>query len=173
MTEGGLEGKVKKYHGSVLFGQLAGLASSAYAAFNPDKIASVIPGVDSLLKYNVNLFDQSINVGLPALVGGFNFLGDQIGFGLSLYFSNMGRYKGFKGLGQFAKDYGNFFVRHLRGYAWSYPAAIGLTAGLGLLGFLTGPMAAIAPWAIETVLTAYAYFRSTRHYRREAHATPH
>ena len=192
MAEGNLEDRVKHYKKSVGIGQLIGLGASTAAAFNLDKIASYAPGIDSILKYNLDFgaisqyspaignflgnnlgFLNGVNIGAPLVIAGANFIGDQLGFAASLYALNRSRYKGLKGKLRFLKDFYNLGIRHLGAYAITYPAAIGLTALLTATGALTGPLALIAPYVIETLFTFAGYVFSTKGIRKKNPAESH
>ena len=184
-----LEARLQHYKKSVGLGQLLGLAASTGAAFNLDKIASHVPGIDSILKYNLDFgaisqyspgignflgnnlgFLNGVNIGAPLVIAGANFIGDQIGFAASLYALNRSNYKGLKGKLRFIKDFYDLGIRHLGSYAITYPAAIGLTALLTATGVLTGPLALIVPYVIESLFTFAGYIFSTKGIRKKAPA---
>ena len=190
----GLEEKLKGYKKSVAIGQLGGLAASTGAAFNLDKIASYVPGIENVLNYNIDFgaisqyapgignflgtnlgFLNGVNIGAPLVIAGANFIGDQIGFAASLYALNRSSYKGLKGKSRFLKDFFNLGIRHLGSYAITYPLTIGLTSLLTATGILTGPLALIAPYVIESLATFAGYVFSTKGIRKnnpaESHAT--
>ena len=165
VEEGGLEKKLKGYNESVAIGQLGGLAATAGAIYGgvtyPNIIASYIPAVKPLLSSNLGLF----GLGMAA-----NFIGDQIGFGASLYAFNKERYKGLSGKVRFAKDYFNLGVRHFGSYLVTYPLAGAVTALALGTGLLTGPLAFILPYALESVITGFGYILSTLGFRRRTYA---
>lgn len=180
-----LEERVKHYKKSVGIGQVVGLLSSAAAAFNLDKIASYVPGIESILKYNIDFstvsqyvpgmgsflsnnlgFLNGVNIGAPIVTAGFNFLGDQLGFAASLYAFNRTKYKGIKGKFRFIKDFSDLGIRHLGSYAITYPLAIAATGALVGSGILTGPLALLAPYVIESLSTFAGYVFSTKKYRK-------
>lgn len=157
----GLEEKLKGYKTSVLLGQLGGLAATAAAIYtgfsSPELISSYIP-------FGQNLVNSSL--GLLGLGMASNFVGDQLGTAASLYTLNHKRYKGFSGKVRFAKDYASLGIRHFGSYLITYPAAA-LVTGLALgTGFLTGPLAFVLPYAIESLFTGLGYIASTFGYRR-------
>lgn len=162
MAEGGLEKKLKGYEKSVAIGQLGGLVATAAAIYGgfsyPELITSYIPFGQSLVGSSLGLF----GLGMVS-----NFIGDQIGTAASLYAYNRQSYKGISGKFRFIKDYFNLGVRHFGSYLFTYPLAAGVTlAALGT-GLLTGPLAFIAPYAIESLITGLGYIASTFGYRRK------
>ena len=170
MTESGLEKKLEGYKESVVLGQGAGLAATYAGISNVDKIAKYIPGIDGLLNYNLNFFGKSFNLGLPVVGAALNFIGDHVGFAASLYAYNKDKYKGLKGKARFAKDFYNLSIRHLGGYAITYPLAIGASALALGTGLLTGALAVTFPYIIESVITGLGYLFSTKRYRKAAYA---
>ncbi len=160
--ESGLEKKLKGYNESVAIGQLGGLAATAGAVYGgfayPNIIANYIPAVEPLLSSNLGLF----GLGMAA-----NFIGDQVGTAASLYAFNRQRYKGMSGKFRFAKDYFNLGIRHLGSYLFTYPLA-GVATALALgTGLLTGPLAFVLPYALESTITGLGYIASTLGYRRK------
>lgn len=170
MAESGLEKKLKGYNESVVVGQGVGLASTYAGISNVDKVAKYIPGIDSLLNYNLNFFGKSFNLGLPVIGAALNFIGGQVGFAASLYAYNREKYKGMKGKLKFLKDNYNLGIRHLGGYAITYPLAIGASALALGTGLFTGAMAVTFPYIIESVITGLGYLFSTKRYRKTAYA---
>mgnify|MGYP001586656958 CR=1 FL=1 len=162
----GLEGKLKGYEKSVLIGQLGGLAATAAAIYGgfsyPELIASYIPFGQSLVGSSLGLF----GLGMVS-----NFIGDQLGFGASLYAYNREKYKGVSGKFNFIKDYFNLGVRHFGSYLITYPLAAGITLATLGTGLLTGPLAFIAPYAIESLITGLGYIASTLGFRRKTYAS--
>ena len=162
MVEGGLEKKIKGYNESVAIGQLGGLAATAGAIYGgfayPQLISNYVPAVKPLLSSNLGLF------GLGMIS---NFIGDQVGFGASLYAYNKDRYKGLSGKARFVKDYFNLGVRHLGSYLVTYPLAGLVTLGALGTGLLTGPLAFILPYALESLITGLGYIASTLGFRRK------
>jgi len=169
----GLEEKLKGYKTAVALGQLGGLATTTAGVFNVDKIAKYVPGIESLLNTNYNIFGYNLNPGLPIIGAGLNFIGDQLGFAASLYALNKDKYKGIKGKFSFVKDAANLGVRHLGSYLFTYPLAIAASTGAVAAGLLAGPIATIAPYIIESVITGLGYMFSTKGYRKTAYAAPH
>jgi len=89
-----------------------------------------------------------------------------IGTFSSLYALNWKKYKG--KFFSFIKDGSNLGVRHLGSYLISYPLAIAAATVAIATGLLSGPIAAIAPYVIESVITGLGYFFSTKGYRKKA-----
>ena len=163
-SEGGLESKLKGYEKSVGIGQLVGLGATYAGVSNPQLIASYLPVLQPLTTTPTRL------IGLGALA---NFIGDQIGFAASLYAYNRDKYKGLKGKCQFAKDGFNLGIRHLGGYAITYPLAVAASYIVISTGLLTGALAITLPYVIESVVTGLGYLFSTKRYRKTAYAAPH
>ena len=158
----GLEEKLKGYKQSVAIGQLGGLAATAAAIYGgfsyPELLANYIPFVKPFLGSPLGLF------GLGMIS---NFIGDQIGTAASLYAFNKQRYKGISGKFRFIKDYFNLGIRHLGSYLITYPLA-GVATALALgTGLLTGPLAFVLPYALESTITGLGYIASTFGYRRK------
>ena len=159
-SESGLEGKLKGYKPSVIIGQLGGLAATYAGVSNPQLISKYIPALQPLTTSTTRL------IGLGALA---NFVGDQIGFATSLYTYNRDKYKGLKGKYRFVKDFGNLGIRHLGGYAITYPLAAAASYLAIATGFLTGALAITAPYVLESIITGLGYFFSTKRYRKTAY----
>lgn len=164
--EGGLEKKLKGYNESIAIGQVGGLVATAatiYGGFNyPQLLASYAPFAEPLLYSSVGLF------GLGMIS---NFIGDQVGFGASLYAYNRERYKGMSGKSLFVKDYLNLGIRHFGSYFITYPLAGVITAAAIGTGLLTGPLAFILPYAVESLITGIGYLASTFRFRKRAYST--
>ncbi|MBI2101212.1 hypothetical protein HYT53_01250 [Candidatus Woesearchaeota archaeon] len=160
--EGGLEKKLKGYNESVAIGQGVGLAATAagvYGGFSyPEIISNYVPFGRNLVSSNLGLFGLGI---------ASNFIGDQLGFAASLYSFNKEKYKGLKGKISFVKDGFNLGVRHLGSYLITYPLAGAVTALALGTGLLTGPLAFILPYAVESLITGFGYIASTLGYRRK------
>ena len=160
--EGGLEKKLKGYNKSVAIGQLGGLAATAGAIYGglsyPELIGSYVPIAKPLLSSNLGLF----GLGMAA-----NFIGDQVGTAASLYAFNRQKYKGISGKFRFIKDYFNLGIRHLGSYLITYPLAAAATALALGTGLLTGPLAFILPYALESTITGLGYVASTLGYRKK------
>ena len=169
MEEGGLEKKLKGYKKSVAIGQLAGLGATAAGVFNADKIAGYF-GIEQLLNKSYNVFSYNITPGLPILGAGLNFIGDQIGFAASLYAYNKENYKGVRGKLNFVRDFSNLSVRHLGSYLISYPLAIAASTAAIATGLLSGTIATLLPYALESLITGVGYMFSTRKYRERSAA---
>ena len=160
--EGGLEKKLKGYNKSVAVGQLGGLAATAGAIYGgfqyPQLLSNYIPPVKPLLNSSAGLF----GLGIVS-----NFIGDQLGTAASLYAFNRQKYKGLTGKFRFIKDYFNLGIRHLGSYLITYPLA-GVATALALgSGMLTGPLAFVLPYIIESTITGLGYIGSTFGYRKK------
>ena len=163
----GLEEKLKGYKQSVAIGQLGGPAATAatiYGGFNyPELFANYIPAAKPLLSSSLGMF------GLGMIS---NFIGDQIGTAASLYAFNREKYKGIIGKFRFVKDYFNLGIRHLGSYFITYPLA-GLATSIALgTGLLTGPLAFVLPYALESAITGLGYIASTFGYRKRLASAP-
>lgn len=170
MTEG-LEQKLNGYKRAVAIGQLGGLAATTAGVLNAEKFASAF-GVENLLNKSYNVFGYNASIGLPVLGAAANFIGDQIGFAASLYAYNRSKYKGVKGKFRFVKDFSDLGVRHLGSYAITYPLAIAASTALISTGLLTGAVATIAPYVVESFITAIGYVLSTLGFRKKSYAQP-
>ena len=150
--------QVKKYNTSVAIGQGIGVAATYAGVSNAERIAKLVPGLESLTATTTGLF----GLGMVS-----NFIGDQLGFAGSLYAFNRERYKGISGKARFAKDYFNLGVRHFGSYLIAYPLAYLTTNFVLATGLLTGALAYTLPFAIvESVITGFGYILSTLRYRR-------
>ena len=167
MAKGNLEEKLNGYNRSVAIGQLGGLATTAAGVFNADKIAKYVPGVEGLLNKSYNVAGYNFNLGLPIFGAISNFIGDQLGFAASLYANNRERYKGFSGKFKFMKDGFNLGMRHLGSYFVSYPLAIATSTALAATGLVTGAVATVLPYIVESIITGFGYMRSTKGYRKQ------
>ena len=166
----GLEERLKNYEFAVGLGQATGLAATVAGITNIDKIAGYF-GFEQLLNKSYNVFGYNIAPGLPILGAGLNFLGDQIGFAASLYAFNRGNYKGISGKFRFINDFARLGVRHLGSYAITYPLAIAASTALISTGLLTGGIAIIAPYVLESVITGVGYILSTLGIRKKSSDT--
>jgi len=159
---GGLEKKLKGYNESVAIGQLGGLAATTGAIYSgfqyPQLLASYVPAAKPFLGSTAGLF------GLGMIS---NFIGDQVGTAASLYAFNKQKYKGISGKFRFIKDYFNLGIRHLGSYLITYPLA-GVATALALgTGLLTGSLAFVLPYALESAITGLGYMASTLGYRKK------
>ena len=171
MAEENLEGKLKGYNKSVAIGQLGGLAATAAGVMNAEKVAPYL-GLEGLMNKSYNFLGYNLAPGLPVLGAVTNFIGDQIGFAASLYAQNRQRYKGIAGKFKFIKDGFELGVRHLGSYFVSYPLAIAASTALAATGIVTGGVATVIPYIVESIITGLGYMTSTKGYRKQMAANP-